>query len=259
MEETQDDALINVAAKQSLKLNISFKFADSFEFDLMKCKESSDIFEAFQKSTTSYFSTQFLQHNNSVEAIMVGDEDPSSKTHVIEFIIQSIGKENNLENYRNIKKSKKGKKLWNFLEKELQKALPDREIHLSSWDDGSIIINVAIRKSSGQNWEESELQDIEEKLPSFEKIVENRLPGVRCQCEMRRKTTEDLRTSLAFRFDTISADLARQMDVFDEDIFMIFLEYFLTQIEQSKPKGKIISQGITVPFHLKKMHSIFYE
>ena len=227
---------------ENIKDNVKKSLTIAYKFDLndtnvkihLKSEKVADIRSAIEEAMISYLGV----NPDSLKANMVHANKGSyqnPQTAKIKIKIESIENKVNLKDFES-SETQESEKLWKELEKEIKKVLPaGTEFELITWDIGSIIINVSIRKRSNQNWKDIELEEIEEKLPSVEKIVENNLPGTNCQCEMQeRKFTgqENLGISLIFRFDILDI-VARKIFNFDEGIFMTHLNRILEQQKET--------------------------
>ena len=102
---------------------------------------------------------------------------------------------------------------------------------------------MAIWKGSGQSWNDSDIREIEKTFQSLEKMVENHLEeGVKCKCNVRRKTPENGSQPLTFKIEALSTNAKQQLNIFDTEKFMSFLNFSLDQQNVStRAKSKIES------------------
>ena len=239
-----------LASIMSIKVKVEFLFDEPTEFDLENSEELNDIFKNAIESHLG----------EGVTAKLTGREtqDSSNSTFFpLTFKVNSA--ETDLKDYANyFNPNQKPKELWKILKAVLYKELPIvKEISLQSWDEGSIIISVAINKESNKDWSEDEMDEIEKTMTRF--AEEFKFTGDLSHLTMTFKSKRDtfkkeLPTSqrLIYRLNAFSEEMAAKFDKIDEEKLQDCL-----QVEMSNVKEKVKVTGMKRLYLIKTVFTMF--
>ena len=202
--------------KKSLKIVCKYDDSQSpVNLCLKSSKETDNQENQVVKFVNEFKNAMNSALGNDVSVLFVGvmENNINKKAHSMKFTIESKSEKINFNEYKDYMGNEMAKALWIRIEKKLIENLPkNSELCLMEWDVSSIIIKATLRKTSGEDWKQEELTEIDEKMSIFAKEFDLFTEEF-SQCIMTyegSKVEAVPSKSLVFRINTLTDDAAER-------------------------------------------------